>query len=337
MNLSCEIFASFLLIFHVSAKGAVPKEVWGALGREFYLNIPDSLVNQPTGDIQWKIGNTRIARFTKSKITSTYPYEVFPNGTLKIKNLMRNYSNTYIVNVYHENGKHVLEKAFTLKTLEGVSEPVVSWNCHNKSLICEVMNGTDPELKLSQNNRDIKKVHQKLITYNWMLNQNPSFKCTASNKASEETSEATIMCTEKGLDTYFIIGICGGGILFILFVALLIFFISRRGKQNRRRNDEELEIRAHRVTAEERGRRPQQSSTPQKPAASQPPPPPGHRSQAPGQRLLPPGPHGQFQQQKKPPPSLGPQVPQQKGPPLPRPRVQQRPPTELKKTHNSVA
>ncbi|XP_064138442.1 T-cell surface antigen CD2 isoform X2 [Loxodonta africana] len=133
----------------------------------------------------------------------------------------------------------------------------------------------------------------------------------------------------KGLDVYLILSIIGGGTILIIFVALLIFYISKKKKLSSRRNDEELEIRAHRVTTEERVRKPYQipASMSQKPAVSQPPPPPSHRSQAPGHRPLPPGHRAQHQQQKRPPPhSSGTHVHQQKGPPLPRPRVQQKPP-----------
>ncbi|XP_037682205.1 T-cell surface antigen CD2 [Choloepus didactylus] len=331
MNLPCQILASYLLIFNFSTKGAFPDKngvIWGALDHDFYLDIPDFKANHSISDIQWKIGTTRIARFTKSKATSMETYEVFSNGTLKIKNLMRNYSNTYRVNVYDQKGKNMLEKAFELKILEAVSKPVISWNCSNKSLTCEVIKGSEIELKLYKNKKKLKDILQKVITYNWIPSSNLSFKCTASNKVSEETSVVDIRCSEKGLTIYHIISICGGGFILILCVALLIFCINNRKKQNRRRNAEELEIRAHKITADERGRRPLQTpgSTPQKPAASQPPAPPGHRSQAPGHRPVPPGPRAQHQQQKRLQPPLGPQVPQQKGPPLPRPRVQQKPP-----------
>lgn len=46
----------------------------------------------------------------------------------------------------------------------------------------------------------------------------------------------SVCLAEKGLDIYLIIGICGGGVLFLLFVALLILYASKRRKAHRRRN-----------------------------------------------------------------------------------------------------
>ena len=47
---------------------------------------------------------------------------------------------------------------------------------------------------------------------------------------------ASVPLADEGLDLYLIIGICLGGIVFLIFVALLICYISRRKKQSRRRD-----------------------------------------------------------------------------------------------------
>ncbi|XP_062961888.1 T-cell surface antigen CD2 [Cynocephalus volans] len=351
MSLPCKILASFLLIFNFSAKGAVAENiivVWGALDQDVNLNIPNFQMSDNIEDIRWdrEPNKTKVAQFKTSK--GTYQlnktYELLANGTLKIKHLERNYNNNYKVSIYNKEGRNVLEKTFDLRIQEMVSKPSISWNCVNTTLTCKVVKGTDLELNLYQSGKHIGKGHQKVITKKWTSNLKMTFKCTASNNVSEEFSVVTINCSAKGLDVYLITGVSGGGILLMVFVVLLIFYISKRKKQNSRRNDEELEIRAHRVTTEERGRKPHEcpASTPQNAAASQPPPPPGHRSQAPGHRSqppghrsqapghhpLPPGHRVQHQQRKRPPPPSGTQVHQQKGPPLPRPRVQPKPPQE---------
>nr|XP_012314291.1 T-cell surface antigen CD2 [Aotus nancymaae] len=339
MSLPCKIVASFLLIFNISSKGAVSKdvrnalEVWGALGQDINLDIPDFQMSTDIDDIKWEKGSDKkkIAQFRKGKLTSKEEaaYKLLENGTLKIKHLKMDDQNTYKVSIYDTGGKSVLEKTFDMKILERVSKPDISWTCINKILTCKVTNGTDPELNLYQNGSNLSKGSQRVITYKWTPSLSRKFNCTASNKVSEEYRVVDVSCPEKGLDIYLIIGICGGGSLLMVFVALLVFYISKRKKQRRRRNDEELEIRAHRAATEERSRKPHQipASTPQNPAASQhPPPPPGHRSQAPSHRPLPPGHRVQHQPQKRPPAPSGTQVHQQKGPPLPRPRVQPKPP-----------
>ncbi|XP_004420670.1 PREDICTED: T-cell surface antigen CD2 [Ceratotherium simum simum] len=340
MNLACKILASFLLICFFSSKGAVSGKniiIWGALDHDINLDIPDFPRNNAIDDILWKKGKTKIAqrKYDRTFYRNNETYEIFKNGTLKIKHLESIHNDTYQVLIYDTKGKYVLDKTFDLRILETVSKPKISWSCINTTLTCEVTKGTDPELKLYLNGKTIREGHQKVIVYKWTTNLNASFNCTANNTISKETSTVAIKCAEKGLDFYLIGGICGGGLILIVFVILFILYISKRRKQNSRRNDEELEIRAHKVASEERGRKPHQmpGSTPQAPAASQPPPPPchrpqapGHRPQAPGHRPLPPGHRVQHQQQKRLAPAPGTQAYQQKGPPLPRPRVQPKPP-----------
>uniref|UniRef100_G3TD51 CD2 molecule n=1 Tax=Loxodonta africana TaxID=9785 RepID=G3TD51_LOXAF len=328
----CKIFASFLLICNFSMKGAKAMDVVGIVDHDINLAIPDFQLDDSIDDIRWYLGQTRIGQLRKgrNKNLQNETYHIFSNGTLQIKNLTRYSSNSYRVEVFDIYGKNVLDRKIDLRILEMVSKPVISWNCINTTLTCEVKKGSDPELTLSLNKKAVNTSHQKVIIYKWFNNLNPSFSCKAENKVSVETSVANISCTGKGLDVYLILSIIGGGTILIIFVALLIFYISKKKKLSSRRNaDEELEIRAHRVTTEERVRKPYQipASMSQKPAVSQPPPPPSHRSQAPGHRPLPPGHRAQHQQQKRPPPhSSGTHVHQQKGPPLPRPRVQQKPP-----------
>ncbi|XP_036129531.1 T-cell surface antigen CD2 [Molossus molossus] len=332
MSFACKILASFLLIFIFSIKGAASTTISGVLHHAVNLDIHDLKMNDNIDDIQWKKEKTWIARFNKGKIDvfkKEKEYQLFNNGTLKIKKLQRNNSGDYNVYVYDRDGKEVLNKRFNLKILEKVSKPVISWGCTNLTITCEITQGTDPKLTLYENGKNIKE-GQKVIVHKWTTKPTVSFKCTATNTFSEETSMADVRCSEDGLDIYTIIGISGGGLLFLLIVGLLILFISKRKKQHRRTHGEELDIRAHRITSQERSQTPHQipASGPQNPAMSQLPPPSGHRPQAHGHRPPPPG-HRvqhQHQQQKRPLPSPGTRVHQQKGPPLPRPRVQPKPP-----------
>ncbi|XP_006161453.1 T-cell surface antigen CD2 [Tupaia chinensis] len=344
MSLPYHILASFLLIFSSSAKGqdSEPIPLCGVVDQDINLDIPDFSMSDLVDDIQWRIGSnkSKVAQFHRDR-NNTSPierYEILQNGTLKIKHLKKNDNNTYKVSIFNKKGKSLLERSFNLKIVEMVSKPKISWNCVNKTLTCEILDGTDPQLKLSQKGRQLGSILQKVLTHKWTSKLPTEVTCTAKNSLSEKSTVTAISCSEKGLNIYLIIGTCVAGTLLMVFVALLIFYISRRKKQNRRKNDAELELKAHRVTTKERARKPNQipATMPQNPAASQPPPPPpGHRSHAPGHRQVPAGHRVQHQQQKRPPPS-GTQVHQQKGPPLPRPRVQPKPPpgaTEKSPSH----
>ncbi|KAM5295446.1 T-cell surface antigen CD2 [Glossophaga mutica] len=330
MSLACRILASFLLIFILSARGTDIFKYQGILNENITLDIPNQQPDD-VDDIQWFKDKIRIARVFAGIVRDQQTgYKVLINGPLVIKRLQRSDHSTFKIDIYNKNGQLTFTRTFNLMVLERVSKPEISLNCTNTILTCKVTNGTDPKLKLYQGQKFIKD-GQKVIEYKWTTQKNVLFKCTATNKVSEETSVADLKCPEKGPDIYLIIGICGGGVLFLLFVALLILYISKRRKAHRR-SDAELEIRAHRMTSEERSQKPHQipASGPQNPATSQPPPPPSHRPKAHGHRPPPPGhrvqhPH-QNQQQKRPLPPPGTQARQQKGPPLPRPRVQPKPP-----------
>ncbi|XP_005902058.1 T-cell surface antigen CD2 [Bos mutus] len=333
MNLACEILASFLLIFTVPTKGEDPESivVWGALDHDLNLDIPGFPRSDIVADIKWNRNKNKIARIKKDMPlhNETDKYDMFTNGTLKIKTLMRNDSGLYEVEVYDSNGVNLLSKKFDLKIQEMLSGPEINWICTNRTVSCKVENGSNPKLELFLNMTRVKQDHGKLITYTWNTRWNKTFKCVASNHVDSKVSIEIAVCPDEGLDWYLIIGICVGGAVFLLFVALLIFYISRRKKQSRRRDDEELEIKAQRAILEERGRKPQQTpvSTPANPGMSQTPPVPGHRSQPPAHRPRALGPRVQ-PQQKRLPPTPGTQVHQQKGPPLPKPRVQTKPPCD---------
>ncbi|XP_047583997.1 T-cell surface antigen CD2 isoform X3 [Lutra lutra] len=332
MSLAYQVLASSLLIFIVSTKGAAHehKIVWGTLGLDFELNISNFQMNDSIDDILWDNGKARIARLKGGKLKETSGrYNVSTNGALRIKQLKTEDHDTYKVTIYDKIGKNVLTKTFQLIIQEAVSEPVMFWTCINRSLTCEIRSGTDPELRLHLDNRPLdnavaKTISRKIATNRWMTKQSMLFNCTAKNKVSEQSRTMTINCSEKVLDIYLIIGICGGGLIFFIFVILLIFYINKRRKQN----DEELEVRTCRVTSKERRQKPRQvpGAAPQNPAVCQPPPPPSHRPQAPCPRPPPPSHRVHHHPQKKAPPASATQVHQQKGPPLPRPRVQPKPP-----------
>ncbi|KAB1273776.1 T-cell surface antigen CD2 [Camelus dromedarius] len=346
----------------------------GVLNHDISLDIPDFQMSDSIDDIQWSRSGTKVAQFKRNKTPQQIMdrYMILTNGTLKIKDLKSTDRDTYKVAVYDTQGKHVLDKLFDLKILvlcqerqgvhdcgcnnyhqyrrydqraravshvvpvvtEMVSKPVISWSCTNRTLICEAARVNGSKLELYINESKVRE-DQQIIKYKWNTKWKASVKCVSSNEVSKETNAMPIRCSEKGLDIYLIIGICGGGTVFLVFVALLIFYISKRKKQSRRRNDEELETGVNRVTpAEERGRKSYQipGSTPPNPAMSQTPPTPGHRPQtpahrpqAPAHRPGPPGPRVQHAQKKRPPPTPGTQGHQQKGPPLPKPRVQSKP------------
>ncbi|XP_021014426.1 T-cell surface antigen CD2 [Mus caroli] len=331
--MKCKFLGSFFLLFSLSGKGVDCRDnevIWGVLGHGITLNIPNFQMTDDIDEVRWERRGTLVAEFKRKGIPYSRPetYEVLANGSLKIKKpMMRNDSDTYEVMVYGTNGMSTLKKKLDVRILERVSKPVIHWECSNTTVTCEVLQGTDFELKLYQGEKQLNSLPQKNMSYQWTDLRAP-FKCEAINRVSKESKTEVVNCSEKGLYLYVTVG-AGAGLLLVFSVALLIFCICKRKKRSRRRKDEELEIKTSRTSTVERGPKPH--STPaaaaaQNPVVLQAPPPPGHHLQTPGHRPLPPSHRTREHQQKKRPPPSGTQIHQQKGPPLPRPRVQPKPP-----------
>ena len=98
--------------------GAAPANdiVWGTLGQDINLDIPGfQMIN--IDDIHWEKGKKKVVRFQISNKPKNpdEKYNVSVNGTLKIKHLMLEDSDTYKVVIYDKDGKNALEKTFQLK------------------------------------------------------------------------------------------------------------------------------------------------------------------------------------------------------------------------------
>ncbi|XP_068946350.1 T-cell surface antigen CD2 [Petaurus breviceps papuanus] len=358
MNFQSHFLVIYLLLLVFSPGGAMVEKsiVWGILNQSISLDVPDHLQGQDIDDIRWLKERILIAKVNRNgNVSNLYPinnpiYEIFPNGTLKIKVLEKDSGQNYQVSVYDKNGKNLGEKELTLHVMEAVSEPKMTWNCTDKSVICEVQNGSDAELTLFENGTQplkmgtMKKEGMRL-KYTWPKKYPPprEFKCVVKNQVSEEWAVGQTPCTVKVWNIYYTLSVCGGGIILSLFLTLLIYCFMRRKIQNQMRNvtDQNLESNISRINKEERSRKPPLSPDhhpqlsggyqPQQPGGHRPQAP-GHRPQAPGHRLqvpgrCPPGPgHRPQPQQKRP----SPKAQQQSGPPLPRPRNQQKPPHQEK-------
>ncbi|XP_030893794.1 prostaglandin F2 receptor negative regulator [Leptonychotes weddellii] len=131
MSLSCQILASFLLIFIVSTKGAAPENnvVWGTLGQDFNLNITGFQMNDNINDIRWEKGKIKVARLKMGHLKETGGrYNVSTNGALKIKHLKIEDSDSYRVVIYATNGKNILDKTFQLKIQGTGTRGVPEWS-----------------------------------------------------------------------------------------------------------------------------------------------------------------------------------------------------------------
>ncbi|XP_006097564.1 T-cell surface antigen CD2 [Myotis lucifugus] len=137
MNFACTILASCLLIFIPSTKGVAPTApkvqdiVIGILHHDIVI-IPDPPKEGNIQDIEWEKNKKRIIRRINGKITPQQQekYQVFENGTLKIKHLQRNDSDIYEVNLYNSDGYNTLTRTFDLKILEkGLDIPLIVGIC----------------------------------------------------------------------------------------------------------------------------------------------------------------------------------------------------------------
>ncbi|KAM8999137.1 T-cell surface antigen CD2 isoform X1 [Sarcophilus harrisii] len=349
MNFQSHFVISHLLLLFFYPRDAMVEDdmVWGMLTKSISLDIPNFLNYQNVDDIRWFKGQTLIAKIKlngeeNKPLGENTDYEIFKNGTLKIKKLEKDSGQEYKVSVYDKDGKNLLDKILILHVIEAVSKPEITWNCTEKIVTCEVRNESDAELTLFDNEtqplkKGTLKTEKMRLKYTWKYLPLKEFKCVVKNRVSEDWAVSQNPCTgvqltvEKTLNIYHILGICGGGIILSIFVVLLIFYFLRRKKQN----DQNVEMNISRVKVEGRGQKLPQSPGhhlqphggrhPQQPGGHRPQAPgyhpqgPGHRLQVPGHSPAVPGHRPQPQQKRSP------KVKQQTGPPLPRPRNQQKP------------
>lgn len=238
MNLIYKILASHLLIIFFASKASVETSIWGALGEQVYWKSHFKC-NNDIEDIRLEKNQVKIAQLNECIWNSQEKkrkYEFFNNGTLKIEHLKNSDSGNYSVKIYNKAGKYVFGKEFVLQIQERVSEPIISWDCKNKTLTCRVANGTGTKLELSLNGNKTSN-DMKMITSQFYM-EKTKFWCTASNNINKKTKQGNFDCSEKGLDLSLLLGICGAGAVALLFVALLIFYISRRKQPTPGRNGE---------------------------------------------------------------------------------------------------
>ncbi|XP_069862531.1 T-cell surface antigen CD2 isoform X2 [Dipodomys merriami] len=326
------LLAGLLLALHISVLGSASHEVpvvSAAEGQDVVLDLQGFAWRNDVAEVLWEKEGTLVAQRKGEQVVGwQQAYEVLSHGGLRIRQLFANHSAVYKVLLYNVHGAQVFHGAVRLRVLKKVSKPTISWDCSNATLTCELLRGTDAQLKLCQKQKCYYTDTQALIRYTW-ANLDAPFKCTARNSVSEEAMEATVHCpaTDRARFICLVGGIGGGGLVLAICVGLLILCVSKRRKRRSRRNEEELEMIVHRTTSREGGHRPCQTSStsPPPPEASGPPLPPAPRRQAP--RAQPPLPdlRTQHLQKKRPSPSSM-QAPQQRGLPLPRPRVQPEPP-----------
>lgn len=74
-----------------------------------------------------------------------------------------------------------------------VSKPMIYWECSNATLTCEVLEGTDVELKLYQGKEHLRSLRQKTMSYQW-TNLRAPFKCKAVNRVSQESEMEVVNC-----------------------------------------------------------------------------------------------------------------------------------------------
>ncbi|XP_074044638.1 T-cell surface antigen CD2 isoform X3 [Macrotis lagotis] len=245
MKFQSHLLVTYLLLLFFSPRGVMVEEnmVWGILAQSISLDIPDLPKGQEIDDIRWSEGQTLIGKVSSDKVTTgkNTNYEIFINGTLKIRELKAVSEQNYTVSVYNKNGKNLLKKTLTLNVMEAVSKPEMTWNCTLKSIFCVTQNGTNPEMTLYINGtHPLKKgtlTKEGLkLKYTWEDPLPREFKCVVKNKVSEEWVVGQPSCSVRVLDIYHILSICGGGVILLIFLTLLISCCLRRKRQSNQTN-----------------------------------------------------------------------------------------------------
>lgn len=120
--LAVSLKASETVLLFIGVTPTVTVLLQGILNDDIMI-IPDSPLYN-IYDILWEKNGKRIIRRLNGKITPQQQekYQVFENGTLKIKHLQINDSDIYKVDLYDSDGRYMLTQTFNLK-IQGKSVP----------------------------------------------------------------------------------------------------------------------------------------------------------------------------------------------------------------------
>ncbi|XP_014373066.2 T-cell surface antigen CD2 isoform X1 [Alligator sinensis] len=323
MNFKEIFLAKYLVILFFSVKGSLgePARVSAVLNESVFLNISNPL-NESTHDIRWfKDTNIIVKLVNSSKFyySDKKKYYLFPNGTLKIEQLLEEDGGSYKVEVFCSDGTLKEQKDITLSTVVPVPQPLLTWDCTRKQLklTCEVKQEPKPfsqlvryEGKSLQATKEWKSANGFWnMEYQEAKNASGKYTCIVSNSVTSKYDTKDIQCA-AGLDLLLILCIAGGAVVFVIILVLLIYYIRRKTMEHYEEEDgsvvadEDIPVQIYPV---EDGMKQREL-----------PRPPGH------------APQRQPRQPQRPPPQSQPQAQQLAAPPRPRPRTQQRAPNRIK-------
>ncbi|KAM6146786.1 T-cell surface antigen CD2 [Phoenicopterus ruber ruber] len=302
MNFRRIFLVKCLLLLLPSVKSSSTKQIYTAVNESTFFSItaPGSVY-----DVTWLRDRNKLLQIKDNKVKyyvnkDQCRCKIFPNGTLQIKQVMKEDSGKYTVTVYQEDGKLKAEEDTIFTVQEPVPQPVLSAECMNKniSVKCEVkQKAQDETITIALLQDKTKKAEKNGTSLEWQSRYSGTFRCVVKNKISEKMAEKVIKCSGQ-LDFYLILSIAGGAIFFVSSVILLIYCIRKKKAERLEDDDEERMMQARQVESEL--------------VVRELPQPPGNPTPK------------QLRVQQRPLPQ--PQVQQQPLPPRPRPRMQQRTP-----------
>nr|1CCZ_A Chain A, PROTEIN (CD58) [Homo sapiens] len=169
------------------------QQIYGVVYGNVTFHVPS---NVPLKEVLWKKQKDKVAELENSEFRafSSFKNRVYldtVSGSLTIYNLTSSDEDEYEM----ESPNITDTMKFFLYVLEMVSKPMIYWECSNATLTCEVLEGTDVELKLYQGKEHLRSLRQKTMSYQW-TNLRAPFKCKAVNRVSQESEMEVVNCPE---------------------------------------------------------------------------------------------------------------------------------------------
>ncbi|XP_074959019.1 T-cell surface antigen CD2 [Phalacrocorax aristotelis] len=298
MNFRRIFLVKCLLLLFPSVKCSVTNPIYMPVNESALLSIT------ATGNIYeatWLRDKVKLLQIKDNKVRYYVNKEqcrckIFPNGTLQIEQVVKEDSGEYKVIVYQKDGKLKAEENTMFIVQEPVPQPVLSAECRNKTVKCEVKQKTKNEIFIIELTNDKNKQVVNGTNVELPVQRSGTFRCVVKNQVSKKMTEKVIKCSGQ-LDFHLILSIAGGVIFFVIFVTLLIYCIKKKAERPEDVDEEQM-MQARKVDSEIVSR-----ELPQPPCNPTP---------------------KQLRVQQWPQPQ--PKVQQQALPPRPRPRTQQRTP-----------
>ncbi|XP_068575839.1 T-cell surface antigen CD2-like isoform X2 [Cebidichthys violaceus] len=257
MKMAAVSTISLLLLCCSAISSTDSKEVCDYLATGANFTVPMMSTVVESDRLRWKHDNKYIVDRKAGEFLEGNKMLISENGSLKLTNVMKKNSGSYVPEVFDKDGAKKLIK-FEVKGLcviDPVLKPVVKPACKkpaNVQFTCDVQAKTKDHNFEWLMNGVLEKEKSQTLTRQADQVKTDSFSCRVSNKVNSMTSAAVVQpCIEitsffpetlLGINTWIFVGAGGGVVLLLIIVVIVCCVRSKRRKRLQLKEEGELRL-----------------------------------------------------------------------------------------------